>query len=273
MRELATTKQLLDILATRDIDVWSNHLYYGAMALAPVLRAPMLTTIHGSRSLTKESVYAAASKYSHFVSISRSQREQFGSVRFAGTVYNGVDTRRFSLGKGDGGYYAWIGWVSEKKGTAEAARLARRHGLRLKIAGLVTEENRGYFEKQVKPFLSSKIEFVGEIDGRKKVSFYRDAIALLNPIKWEEPFGLVAAEAMACGTPVLTVPRGAMPELVSHGTTGFLAKTPAGLGNYLSRSAQLDRTAIRSEAVRRFSETRMVDDYERLFRRARAKSK
>lgn len=274
MRELATTKQLLDVVGTtKRIDVWSNHLYYGAMALAPALRAPLLTTIHGAHSATKERTYATASKYSRFVSISQSQRRQFGNVRFAGTVYNGIDMERFTLGRGEDGYFAWIGWISEKKGTAEAIQLARRHRLHLKIAGLVTEENREYFEKQVRPFLSSRIEFLGEIDGRRKVDFYRNAVALLNPIKWEEPFGLVVAEAMACGTPVLAVSRGAMPELITDGVSGFLAPTPSALGRYVERVSGLGRTAVRADVVERFSDERMVDDYERLFRRVAAKTR
>jgi glycosyltransferase involved in cell wall biosynthesis len=265
---LVVTEQMLRIAEyDQPTDVWSNHVAGQPLALAPLLAAPLVTTVHEQQTPEKEHLFAAAQASSSFVAISQNQTTHFSSVKFADVIYNGVDTDELTLGDGSGGYFAWLGWVSPIKGTADAVQIAKRTGAKLKIAGMVSEGNQEYFDTKIKPHLGQQIEFVGEVDGADKVKFLGDSLGLISPLSWDEPFGLVAAEAMACGAPVLTTTRGAMPELVVDGETGFLRETAEELDACVERAASLDRAAIRQHVIDHFSTARMVDCYEKLYQR------
>lgn len=246
------------------IDLWSNHLEFFPFTVAPLLKQPFVTTCHQGWTEQRLATYKMISETSHLVSISNNQRSLYPGVKFLETIYNGVDTDLFTLGDGSGGYLAWIGWISEKKGAGDAVRIAQDTGAKLKLAGYVAPESQEYFDREIKPYLSDSIEYVGEIDGPEKVEFYQNAKALLSPLHWDEPFGLVPVESMSCGTPVLTTKKGAMPELVEHGKTGWLG-TPRELADRVSHVDSLDRATIREHAVKHFSTTHMVDEYERAY--------
>ena len=265
---LVVSEQMLAIADyDQPIDLWSNHVAGQPLAMTPLLSAPLVTTVHEKQTPEKERLMAAAQSHSSFVAISQNQTTHFPSVKFTEVIYNGVDTDTLTLGKGEGGYFAWLGWVSPIKGAAEAVQIAKRTGSKLKLAGMVDERNQEYFDTEIKPYLGSDIEFIGEIDGDDKTEFLQQATGLLSPLSWDEPFGLVAAEAMACGTPVLTTARGAMPELIVDGATGFLAKEATGLDAAVAKVSALDRTAVRQHVIDNFSNQRMVDAYEHLYQR------
>jgi glycosyltransferase involved in cell wall biosynthesis len=201
-----------------------------------------------------------------YVSISDSQR-RFGvtDLNWIDTVYNGIDVRRFTLdpqraGRGD--YLLHMATLSERKGTPDAVRVALATGRRLIIAGRVDPTDRPAYDAHVAPHVDGdRIRMIGEVDGPDKVSLIQGAAAMVLPIHWEEPFGLVMAEAMACGVPVLVLDRGSARELVADGITGFVRATVDELCDVIPDLAGLDPYACRSRVVERFSQDAMVDGY------------
>ena len=255
--------------AAGEFDVIHWHVDYSAFPVARLLRAPSVHTLHGRLDLPQ-----LQSLYRHFtdvplVSISNAQRAPLAAcgVRWAGTVYHGQPLERYSLGDGGGGYLAFLGRCSPEKQPDIAIEIARRVGIPLKIAAKVDEKDRRYFDEVIAPQLDDPlIEFVGEIGDAEKSEFLGGAIALLFPIDWPEPFGLVMVEAMACGTPVVTRPCGAAPEVVEHGRTGFIADSLVELVEAVKRIDEIERAECRRHVEARFSVARMTEDYEAVYR-------
>jgi len=205
------------------------------------------------------------------VSISDAQRAPLADVgvTWAGTVHHGLAPERFIFSPRPGDYLAFLGRLSPEKQPDVAIEVAKRAGLPLRIAAKVDAADREYFERVVVPLLDHPlIEFVGEIGDADKSAFLGGARALLFPIDWPEPFGLVMLEAMACGTPVIARPCGSVSEVVRPGVSGFIADSVPELVEAVSRLDTLDRARCRRDFERRFSVARMVDDYETLYRRA-----
>jgi glycosyltransferase involved in cell wall biosynthesis len=205
------------------------------------------------------------------ISISDAQRRPLEDidVNWIATVHHGLDlAHTYELGAGDGGYLVFVGRSSPEKGLTTAIRVAIRTGLPIKIAARVGEAHKNYHESQVVPLLDHPlVEWLGEVAEREKARLLAGALALLMPIDWEEPFGLSFIESLAAGTPVLTSPRGSLPELMLHGEHGFFAESEDELVEVCSRVHLLDRAACRDWAIEHFSTARMVDDYERAYRR------
>lgn len=231
-----------------------------------------VTTPHGR--LDYEDLKGAYLRWPRFpmISISRSQRLALPEANWAGTVYHGLplDIYRPSQAAGpDGRYLAFLGRLSREKRPDRAIEIARRSGLKLKIAAKVGEDDRAYFHETVEPLIDGRqIEYLGEIGEDAKQAFLGNAAALLFPIDWPEPFGLVAIEAMACGTPVIAWPNGAMPEVVDDGVTGFIVETLDDAVSSVARLEELDRDRIRAVFERRFSASRMASDYIEIYRRS-----
>ena len=161
-------------------------------------------------------------------------------------IHHGIDVGQFPVGAGSGGYLAALTRMSPVKGVDRAARLARLAGLPLKIAAKLREPHeRDYFESCVRPHLGNGVEFVGELDGVAKRELLADATALVNPIDWDEPFGMTMLESLACGTPVITTPRGAATEIVDNGLTGFVAESDEDLIAGMRLAGELDRLRCR----------------------------
>jgi glycosyltransferase involved in cell wall biosynthesis len=242
---------------------------YSAFPVTRQLRTPSVHTLHGRLDLPY-----LQSIYRHFtdvplVSISNAQRQPLApcGVRWAGTVYHGQPLARYSFGDGSGDYLAFLGRCSPEKQPDVAIEVARRVGMPLKIAAKVDDKDRPYFESVIAPQLDDPlIEFVGEIGDDQKSDFLGKARALLFPIDWPEPFGLVMVEAMACGTPVVTRPCGSAPEVVEHGRTGFVVDSLVELVEAVKRIDEIDRTECRRDVEARFSVGRMADDYEAVYR-------
>jgi glycosyltransferase involved in cell wall biosynthesis len=205
------------------------------------------------------------------VSISDSQRGAAPHANFAGTVYHGLPAEICPLNpvapRGAGRYLAFLGRVSAEKGLDRAIEIARRSGLRLRIAAKVDKDDEHYWREYLVPLLRDpRIEFVGEVDEAGKPAFLGNATALLFPINWPEPFGLAMIEAMSCGTPVIAWRHGSVPEIVEDGLTGYIVDSIDAAVAAVPRAAALDRTRVRNRFDERFSAARMTRDYLSVYR-------
>lgn len=227
-----------------------------------------LTTPHGR--LDYVDLPAAYACWPNFpmVSISQRQRRPLPEANWQGTVYHGLPLDLYPAPPpGERTYLAFLGRMSRDKRPDRAIEIARRAGLPLKLAAKIEGDDAANFRKTVEPHLGGDIEFVGEIDESEKAAFLSKAIALLFPIDWPEPFGLVAIEAMAFGVPVVAWAEGAMPEVVDRGETGYVVDSIEDAVDAVGRCAALDRAHIRAVFEKRFSADRMVSDYEAIYRR------
>lgn len=272
-----TTAEAAHVLAgyaaLRDVEVIHDHTVLGPLLAARGAAGsgpssvPVVATNHGPFHSDAQRVYAeAAAGGVAVVAISHAHAASAGRVRLAATILHGVDLTRYRPGPGTGGYLLFLGRMSQDKGVHRAITVARRAGWPIVVVARACEENeRAYFEGQVRPLLGDGVQMLGELGAVRTVELLQGAAALLVPITWPEPFGLVMAEAMACGTPVLAFPNGAAPEVVRDGVTGFLCADEDEMVLALRRLPSLDRRVIRAEASRRFSAERMVAEHERLY--------
>lgn len=249
-------------------DVIHDNTTIGPMwATATGHPGPVVVTCHGALNADNTPLYADLAHWATFVAISHDQRASAPQVPFAAVIHHGLDPDRFPLGDGAGGYAMFVGRLAPDKGAAAALEIARRAGIPLRLAAKMREPaEREYFERFVRPRLGPDVEFLGEISPDERNRQLGGAVALLNPITWSEPFGLVMVEAMACGTPVISYPNGAAPEIVEDGETGLLCDGVDESVAALGRVTGLDRTACRARVVAEFSSSLMVSRYERLYR-------
>jgi glycosyltransferase involved in cell wall biosynthesis len=257
-----------------DFDVIHCHVDYLAFPFDGLTPTPTVHTMHGRLDLPHLVPLYRQFRTVPLVSISDAQRaplEPLG-VQWAGTVYHGLPLERYAFEPEDQGYLAFLGRIAPEKQADLAIETARRVGLPLKIAAKVDATDQEYFDQVVAPLLDDPlVEFLGEIGDEDKPAFLGGARALLFPIDWPEPFGLLMIEAMACGTPVIARPCGSVPEVVVHGRTGFLASSLVELAEAVKRLDEIDRAECRRHAEQRFSVGRMAEDYERIYRRLAAR--
>ena len=226
-----------------------------------------LTTLHGRQDLPDlQQIYRAFPEMP-LVSISQSQCRPIAGANFAGTVLHGLPTPLHTpIYHPRGGYLAFLGRVSEEKRLDRAIEIARTVGLPLKIAAKIDRNDEAYYKENLAHLLQSPgVEFIGEIDEHQKTRFLGEASALLFPIDWPEPFGVVMIEAMACGTPVLAFRNGSVPEVVDEGVTGYAVESVDEAIRIMGRLLSLDRRAVRRRFEERFSAERMARDYVRLY--------
>src|SRR3984893_11382235 len=224
------------------------------------LAARTVTTLHGRLDLKDlPEVYSRWHDYP-VVSISDDQRKPLRSAHFLATIHHGLAEGVYSFNKMPSDpYLAFLGRISPEKRPDRAIAIAKRLGMRLKIAAKVDAADAGYFRDEIKPLLADPlIEFVGEIGDAEKAAFLGNASALLFPIDWPEPFGLVMIEAMACGTPVIAWHHGSVPEVIDHGVTGFVCETIEEASVAVDKAISLDRRRIRSVFNQRFTAGRMA---------------
>ncbi len=228
----------------------------------------VVTTLHGRLDLPHFQDVFAAFPMMPLVSISHAQRRPVSAANWSATVYHGLPLDLIEPGPGDGGYLAFLGRISPEKRVDRAIEIARRAGMPLRIAAKVDPLDRAYFDREIRPLMKEPfVEFIGEIDEAGKAAFLGRAAALLLPIDWPEPFGLVMIEAMAAGTPVIAFDRGSAREIVDDGLTGFVVAGVEEAAFAVERAGALDRRTIRSVFERRFSVQRMADDYLRVYER------
>ncbi len=247
-----------------EFDLIHNQFDFMPLNFSPLTATPMLTTIHGMSSDQIVPVYERYNDRSAYVSISNADRHP--RLDYISTVYNGVDTTQFTPREKPGEYLLYFGRIHPDKGTAEAIDIAERAGKDLLIAGLIQDHN--YYEEQVKPRIDGdKVRYIGNVGKEKRDQLLGGALALLHPINFEEPFGLSVAEAMMTGTPVIAHRRGAMPELIEHGVTGYLTKNATDAAELVHKCIALDRRHIAAVARDRFGVERMVEGYMRVYER------
>jgi glycosyltransferase involved in cell wall biosynthesis len=249
-------------------DVIHSHLECLSFPLARHVQAPTVSTMHGR--LDRCEMLPIFRSYSDMplVSISNDQRRPLPEMNWMRTVYHGLPRNLLSFTPGSGNYLAFLGRICPEKRPDLAIEIARRSGVPLKIAAKVDRVDREYFDTVIKPLLSAPgIEFIGEINETEKQQFLGDALALLFPIDWPEPFGLVMIEALACGTPVIARPCGSVPEILRHGVTGFVGSTLEELVAGVENIGAVSRQACREEFEARFTAEVMAANYERVYYR------
>jgi glycosyltransferase involved in cell wall biosynthesis len=247
-----------------EFDLIHNQADFPAHAFSGLVDTPMVTTIHGFSSDRILPMYKPYENRIHYVAISEADRHP--GLRYAATIHHGIPMGDFPLDPVGSEDLLYFGRIHPDKGTREAIAAAKSAGRRLHIYGLVQDED--YHRREVLPHLdNASVFYHGTVGGEARVKALGRAYALLHLINFDEPFGLSVIEAMACGTPVIAIRRGSMPEIIEHGRTGFLIDTLADAGNAIDQVAALDRRTVSQEVGKRFSVDRMADEYLALYRR------
>jgi glycosyltransferase involved in cell wall biosynthesis len=258
--------------ATPPFDVVHAHTPM-ALPLARFVEAPMVYTLHHDRLEDLAQYYSRSSARVVTVAISASQRDRIPEANPNWVVHHGIDVGLYPPGSGRGGYAAFLGRLSREKGPQHALRAARAAGVPLRMAGRPHWNDHEFYAREVEPLLiEAGVDLIGEVGHAAKHALLGGAIATLFPIAWEEPFGLVMIESMLCGTPVIAFPRGAVPEVIDEGETGFIVENEEQMADTLARiagePASFDRAACRARAATRFSIDRMVERYLQIYRHA-----
>ena len=251
----------------REFDLLHFHLDYYPFSVMSRQSTPFLTTLHGRLDLPEHEPVFSTFPNVPLVSISNAQRRPAPNANWIGTVHHGMPENLLKPVLAEPSYLAFLGRISPEKRVDRAIRIAERCGLPLKIAAKVDAADHDYFEEMIKPLLTKpNVEFIGEISDAQKSEFLSNAFALLVPIDWPEPFGLVMIEAMACGAPVIAFNRGAVPELIEDGVTGFVVEDETSAVGALRHLSRLSRTVIRKCFEERFTARRMARDYLAVYR-------
>jgi glycosyltransferase involved in cell wall biosynthesis len=245
-----------------EFDFLHFHLDYYPFSLFSRQSTPFVTTLHGRLDLPEHQPLFDTFSTAPVISISNSQRRPLPQAHWVRTIHHGLPERLLTPQDAKPSYFAFLGRIAPEKGADRAIRIAQHCGVPLKIAAKVDKVDSDYFEEQVKPLIdSSSAEYIGEITDKEKSAFLSGAIALLVPIDWPEPFGLVMIEAMACGTPVIAYNRGSVPEVIEDGLTGFVVEDEKGAIGAVDRLDHLSRQKIRQRFEERFTARRMAKDY------------
>ena len=260
--QLEALRQRLD-----DFDIIHCHGEFAHAALLGARRRHSLTTIHWRVDELDRGLFFQGFPDLPVAAISAAQAAGIPAANRLGVVHHGIDRDRYTFGAGPGAYTAFVGRMTDQKRPDVAIRVARAAGLPIRLGGTVDVGNPEYFDRHVRPLLGADATYLGPVDDARKGELLRGAQALLFPIDWPEPFGLVMIEAMACGTPVVAWDRGSVPEIVEDGVTGFIVSTEAEAVAALARIRQLDRATIRRRFEERFTAERMARDYLSLYRR------
>ena len=251
-----------------NFDVVHFHIDYLHFPISRHHSYQHVTTLHGRLDLPDLVPLYQEFSDMPVVSISDSQRTPIKTANWQGTVYHGLPADLYQFHPGPGQYLAFLGRISPEKRADLAIEIARRAGLPLKIAAKVDKVDTDYFQVEIKPLLAQPhVEFIGEINEQQKDDFLGNASALLFPIDWCEPFGLVMIEAMACGTPVIAFRRGSVEEVMVPGQSGFICDTVEEAVEAVNRVKQLDRAQCRRVFEERYTVTRMARDYAEIYRR------
>ncbi len=246
------------------------HFHHPEVALPLARRfpeVPVVYTLHDPvYPWYKELFELYASPNQQYVSISDNQRRDAPDLNYAATVYDGVDTDDFTFSAEHEDYLLYTGRIVPEKGVKEAVQIAEATNHRLLIIGPVPNSSTGYFEQYIKPYLNDKVLYLGYIERAQILPYYQKAKALLMPLQWEEPFGLTAIEAMACGTPVIAIARGSMPEIILDGKTGYLVKSVGEMIEAVHKVNKLERRDCRDHVKAHFGLKQMIDGYETTYR-------
>lgn len=254
-----------------EFDIIHNHLYPESLPLLFSENIKIVTTIHAQMTADLGEFFSHYPK-TYFSPISNRQREFYPNLNYTQTVYNGIDADAFRFSNKPGNYLLFVGRIKEgdPKGVTDAIRVAKATGIPLIIIGNV--ESYPFFQREIGPHLNQSIRFIGDpksAEGNltldERVKIYQGALALLLPIHWEEPFGIVMIEAMSCGTPVIAYPRGAIGEVVTDGITGFVVDSEEHMAQAVKKIGQINRAACRTLVEEKFTTEKMVSGYEKVY--------
>jgi len=247
-----------------DFDLIHNHFDFLPLTYSGLVETPLLTTIHGFSSEDILPVYRKYNQRVHYVAISEADRRP--ELTYIATIHHGIPVENYPLSEDNGDYLLVFGRIHEDKGVWEAIQVAKEVGLPLVIAGIIQDEN--YYREKVLPWIDNdRIRYIGPVGPEGKGKIIGRAKALLHLINFDEPFGLSVVEAMACGRPVIAINRGAMPELISQGETGFLVESYEEAIPLVSKIGGLDHRRCREWVAERFSAQRMVEQYIEVYQR------
>jgi len=256
--------KLLDRAA--EFDIIHNHVDYLAYPIARALQVPMITTLHGRLDLPDLPALYAQYPSIPVVSISNAQRRSLPHARWLATVHNGIDVRTYTFREEAGSYLAFLGRISPEKGLPSAIEIARTLDMPLRVAAKIDTVDKKYYATTIEPLMHDpRVEFIGEINESQKDEFLGRAYAYLFPIEWPEPFGMTMIEAMACGTPVIAMARGSVPEVLVHGRTGYICRSVHEMVTAVRQVPRLSRSACRDHVERHFTTDLMAGSYESVY--------
>lgn len=249
-----------------EFDIVHCHGEFCHAAVLGEKRSHSLTTVHWRLDELDRQIFFDGFPDLPVAAISKAQGAALPEKNYLGTVYHGLDPKRFNIGKGSGEYLAFIGRMTDQKRPDRAIEIARASGYALQLAGAVDVGNPDWFDHNIAPELDEQIRHIGPVNDQQKQQLLGDASALLFPIDWPEPFGLVMIEAMACGTPVIAWRNGAVEEIIEEGVSGFIVDSHEQAVQAVKRLPELDRQRVRQAFVERFTAQRMAEDYVALYR-------
>lgn len=264
---------LRDIYARAgEFDVIHSHLDFYTLPFAAMSKTPTVLTLHGRLDQPEYSRVFKAYPEINYVSISDSQRRDIPDMHWVATVHHGVDVHSFQFYPDAGDYLCFVGRISPEKRPDRAIEIAKRAGKKLKIAAKVDPKDEKYFHREIEPLLDHPlIEWLGQVDEQRKRELMGNALALILPIDWPEPFGMVFIESLACGTPVLTCPQGSVPELLTDGVTGCVRCTVDDLVEAVKELPHISRKGCRRYAEKRFDTRRMALEYVNVYSQAQGR--
>jgi glycosyltransferase involved in cell wall biosynthesis len=255
----------LNYMEENGFDVFQSHCRpFSVINFAPIKpKLPTVVTIHDPLSDSAYNILPLYQNFKniHFISLSYAQRKTRPELTWAGNVYNGVDLKTFEFNPNRQNYLFISGRIMPEKGVDLAVQAALKAGLPLKIAGGFYPSLEPYFNEKIKPYLGKQIEYLGVLPKVEQIKYFQNAMAFLMPVRWSEPFGLVVIESMACGTPVIAWNRGAMPEIIEDGVSGYLVHSEDELVERIGDIDKLSRLKVRKRVEERFSVETMVRNY------------
>lgn len=247
-------------------DIIHDHIYAISMPTANICKTPVVSTVHSMFHDDNLPLYQAMNNV-NLVTISESQIPASAGLNIVGTVYHGLNMGYYPFRKTHDGYLLFVGRMSMEKGVHFAIETAQALDIPLKIVARVADFEMDYFKTYVKPKLSDpRLEWIGEVDEKRRNTLMSGAMAILHPVTWPEPFGLTMIESMACGTPVVAFNKGSIPEVISPGTSGFVVESVKEMVEAVKNIGTINRSACREYALTNFNPTNMADGYERIYR-------
>lgn len=254
--------KVITYLSKNNFDIIHNHIGWRVLPFENVLNCPIVTTLHGPLNVPYQQIVYGKFKDSNYISISMNQRQPMPDLNFVANVYNGIDIKKFRQCYKPKDYFVFLGRMSPEKGPIQAIQIAKKAGVKLIMAAKIDLADVDFFKKEVEPLIDGKqIKFIGEVNHEEKVDLLGHAKALLAPIQWEEPFGLFFTEAMACGTPVITMRRGSVPEIIIDKKTGFICDSIDEATEKIKNIQMIDRRFCYEHVKEKFSSEKMVIDY------------
>lgn len=250
--------------AQEKFDIIHDHLFPLSLPVANIAQTPVLGTMHGPFTVENRRLFQTLKKPG-IVTISESQAFPAPNIHHLGTVYNGFPLEASPFGETAEDYLLFVGRIAMEKGVHLAIEVAQELDKRLIIAAKLENVDRPYFREYVEPWLSDRIEWIGEVDEQARNELMSKALCFLHPVTWREPFGLTLIEAMACGCPVIAMNRGSIPEIIQNGVSGYVVEDVEGMVSAVEGIGNIERKACREHALMNFSTERMADGYEHMY--------